>query len=284
MNNDPQDYDDATIAAALLDEFPAPQAGYWESIDASLSAIATEQLSAPSDTNPSVIRLTDMNEKAQTPFGSRLLTRAAILLTIGLAIGGVAFVAQRNTNTDPIGTTDGSVTTLATTPTSESTTSQSPTTEPQTTTSQTSPPETSAPETAPSTSTTTTPVGDLANAQPPQVDSFDQETLWAEGFEPVGCWFRLPDDGEAFTFFGGWQGGLMSINGKLVTFDAVDGAEPIDMFTVETYTSADYRLGLLVTGERVETSIESADWPITLTLVATDGPPLALDGIMGCGV
>ena len=244
MTNNPLEYDDATIGAALVDEVPAPRTGYWEHIDASLRAIASETATGATHTEPPVIRLTDMNENTTAPFASRLVTRAAILIVIALGISGIAFATLRS-NMDPIVTANVPTTTAA-----------------------------------PTTATPTT----TAPAQAIEIGSFTYAAVSDAGLEAIGCWFSLPDHEEEVTFFSGWDGGLMSISGELVLFKAVDGAQAIDMWTVDAYTSADYSIGLVVTGERIETSIESQSWPITLTVAANSGSVVVLDGTLNCGV
>ena len=279
---------DDEIDQVLAASVPPAGQDFWDRVDTSLTAIAEErppldrpETAASSDTAGEVIRLTDMNQANQT-LRSPLVLRLAAASAAVVLTGGAIFLATRGGDDggDEVATGDSSAQT-----TSELATTTIPAPGESTSTSVDELDSTTTTTAAPPTSECVAgcdvglPISPITNED--ALDMFQED---------VGCYFRADEadlDGDGFddaVFFSGDFGALMIVDGTTVTFEPVDGAESIGLWTVTDYTGDLYDVGFVDVGEEVETSIESTDRPATLQLRVDDGGTLDIPGTLGCGV
>ena len=137
MNSDKSDGLNDDLGRRLNDLIPEAGSGYWNRIDSMLESVEAErghvgdgshlgQDDTDTDTDGTVIRLTDMNTNGQNErgvgFNNRLMLVAAAAIVAVLAVGGILAVNRGSANSD-VATDDNGTTTVSTTTVSTTTVS-----------------------------------------------------------------------------------------------------------------------------------------------------------------
>lgn len=118
-----------------------------------------------------------------------------------------------------------------------------------------------------------------------QLEEVTWEALEEAQVEAIGCWFS-PNGADEPIFFSGFDGGFIQVDGVIVPLDGVDDAlDAAGFFQPGTlFSNEGYEVVLSNLGEPVETSIESTQWDVTMTVTSASGTYGPVDGVIWCGV
>ena len=113
--------------------------------------------------------------------------------------------------------------------------------------------------------------------------------LDAAGVEAIGCWFSFSDVDEPI-FFSGFDGGVIKTGGDIIRLDrgsaaangGLDDGDPFEPGAL--FSNEGYSVSFTNLGEPVDTSIESRQWDVTMTVNSASGNYGPLDGVIWCGV
>ncbi len=118
-----------------------------------------------------------------------------------------------------------------------------------------------------------------------QLEEVTWEALEEAQVEAIGCWFS-PNGADEPIFFSGFDGGFIQVDGVIVPLDGDDDAlDAAGFFQPGTlFSNEGYEVVLSNLGEPVETSIESTQWNVTMSVNSASGTYGPRDGVIWCGV